>query len=144
MYTLRTSVAEDADFAYEAVKITMRDYAIETWGRWLEKESKETAIEDTQKGKIEIIYFGSEKAGVLQLKNSENEIFVNQIYLLPEYQNKGIGTCIINDLKEIAKKAKVPLKLNVLQVNPAKHFYANRDFKVEKETLERVHMKYVP
>lgn len=46
----------------------MRDYAIQTWGAWLDKESKQAAIEDTAKGKIQIICIGEEQAGTLEVE----------------------------------------------------------------------------
>ena len=91
MYTLRTSISADADFAYETVKTTMRDFAIQTWGTWHDQDSKNAAIQDTKLGKIQIIYVGNEKAGTLQYETTESEILVNQIYLLPPFQNRGIG-----------------------------------------------------
>ena len=48
----------------------MRDYAIQTWGAWLDKESKQAAIEDTAKGKIQIICIGEEQAGTLRGRRS--------------------------------------------------------------------------
>ncbi len=91
MYTLRTSISADADFAYETVKTTMRDFAIQTWGTWHDQDSKNAAIQDTKLGRIQIIYVGNEKAGTLQYETTESEILVNQIYLLPPFQNRGIG-----------------------------------------------------
>jgi GNAT superfamily N-acetyltransferase len=143
-YTLRQADFRDAEFAYEVVKVTMRDYAIQTWGTWLDKESKIAATIDTESGKIEIIYINNEKAGTLQLEKRKHEIFINQIYLLPSFQNKGVGRDIINDLKKMARDEKTPLKLTVLQVNPAKEFYIKNGFKIEKETQERVYMYYAP
>jgi GNAT superfamily N-acetyltransferase len=144
MYTLRQSDSGDAEFAYEVVKVTMRDYAIQTWGTWLDKESKIAAKVDTESGKIKIIYIENEKAGTLQLERRKNEIFINQIYLLPSFQSKGVGRDIVNDLKKMARDEKTPLKLSVLQVNPAKEFYIKNGFEIEKETQERVYMQYVP
>jgi GNAT superfamily N-acetyltransferase len=144
MYTLRKSDAGDAEFAYEVVKVTMRDYAIQTWGTWLDEESKIAAMVDTESGKIQIIYIENEKAGVLQLEKRKDEIFINQIYLLPSFQSKGVGRDIVNDLKKMARDENTPLKVSVLQVNPAKEFYIKNGFEIEKETQERAYMQYVP
>jgi hypothetical protein len=43
--TLRRAEAEDADFAFRVLKETMRDYAIATWGTWLEEESRRETVE---------------------------------------------------------------------------------------------------
>jgi len=144
MYTLRTSNSTDAEFAYETVKTTMRDFAIQTWGTWLDKESKRAAIEDTALGKIHIISVKNKMAGTLQYETKEGVILVSQIYLLPTFQKRGIGGSIINDLKNLSRDLNVPIKLSVLQVNSAKHFYIKNGFTIEKETDERVHMQYAP
>jgi len=144
MYTLRISNSTDAEFAYQTVKTTMRDFAIQTWGAWLDTESKRAAIEDTALGKINIIYVNNEMAGTLQYENKKGVILVSQIYLLPTYQNRGIGGSIVNDLKELSRDLNVPIKLSVLQVNTAKHFYFKNGFTIEKETHERVYMQYAP
>jgi hypothetical protein len=42
----RRANAEDADFAFEVLKETMRAHVIATWGAWHEEESRRQAIED--------------------------------------------------------------------------------------------------
>ena len=144
MYTLRTSNSTDAEFVYNTVKTTMRDFAIQTWGIWLDKESKSAAIEDTALGKIQIIYVNNEMAGTLQYETNDGVILVSQIYLLPPFQNMGIGGSIVNELKGMSRELNVPIKLSVLQVNSAKHFYTKNGFSIEKETRERAYMQYAP
>jgi GNAT superfamily N-acetyltransferase len=132
MYTLRKSVPTDAEFAYETVKITMRAFAIQTWGIWLDRESKQAAIQDTKLGKIKIIYVGSEKAGTLQYETTDSAILVSQIYLLPPFQKTGIGGEIVNKLKSKSRKLNLPIKLSVLRVNSATEFYLKQGFVIEK------------
>ncbi len=144
MYTLRKSNSADAEFAYETVKITMRDFAIQTWGIWLDRESKEAAIEDTKRGKIEIIYVGRDKAGTLQYETTESAILVSQIYLLPPFQKTGIGGKIVNKLKDKSRESNLPIKLSVLRVNSATEFYLKQGFVIEEETDERVFMQFAP
>ena len=144
MYTLRTSNFADADFAYETVKTTMRDFAIQTWGSWHDQESKNAAVQDTKLGKIQIIYVGIEKAGTLQYETSDTEIFVSQIYLLPPFQKRGIGGEIISKLQRQSRESNRPIKLSVLRVNSATDFYLKKGFFIENETEERVFMRYAP
>ena len=144
MYKLRKSNSTDAEFVYHTIKVTMRDYAIQTWGAWLDKESKQAAIEDTAKGKIQIICIGEEQAGTLEVEEVGSVLVINQLYLLPKFQNNGVGTQILRDLKEKARKMSVPIKLSVLLVNPAQQFYKRNGFTVHSETAERVYMRYTP
>ena len=144
MYKLRKSNSADAEFAYHTIRVTMRDYAIQTWGTWLDKESKQAAIEDTTKGKVQIICIGEEQAGTLMIEEHDDELVIDQLYLLPKFQNKGVGTEILRSLKEQARKMSVPIKLSVLRVNPAQRFYNRNGFTVSSETVERVYMRYTP
>jgi GNAT superfamily N-acetyltransferase len=144
MYTLRISNFSDADFAYETVKTTMRDFAIQTWGTWHDQESKNAAVQDTTLGKIQIVYVGNEKAGTLQYETTETGILVSQIYLLPPFQKRGIGGEIVSKLQEESRESNLPIKLSVLRVNSATEFYLKKGFLIEKETDERVFMQYAP
>ena len=122
----------------------MRDFAIQNWGTWHDQDSKNAAIQDTKLGKIQIVYVGNEKAGTLQYETTESEILVNQIYLLPPFQNRGIGGEIISNLQEKSRESNLPIKLSVLRVNSATEFYFKKSFVIEKETVERVFLQYAP
>jgi hypothetical protein len=87
---------------------------------------------------------GNEKAGTLQYEITESEILVNQIYLLPPFQNRGIGGEIISNLQEKSRESKLPIKVSVLRVNSATEFYFKKGFVIENETVERVFMQYAP
>ena len=144
MYRLKQSTAEDAEFAYHALKTTMREFAMQTWGVWLDEEAKKDAAHATQSGKVQIIYVDEVKVGTLQYVETESEIIVKQLYLLPAYQNQGIGGAIMNDLQKRAIELKLPIELSVLQVNSAKEFYLKKGFFVKLETAERIRMRYEP
>jgi len=143
-FELRQSVPQDADFAFQAVKETMRDYAIQTWGNWHEKETKIDAIEKTKTGEIQIIKFEGEDVGTLQFKEFEDYIEINKLYILSQHQNQGIGSQVILYLIELSKRYNKRLKLQVLQVNKAKDLYFRLGFKVLKQNSERQFLQYNP
>lgn len=144
MYTLKNSSASDADYIYQVVKTTMYEYAIQTWGVWLEKEAKEDARTSAAEGKVQIVYVDQSRVGILLVSTDESQIVVKQIYVMPAFQNQGIGTAIISDLKQHSEATRLPITLRVLQVNPAKQFYLNMGFQIEKQTKERAFMRYAP
>jgi GNAT superfamily N-acetyltransferase len=67
---------------------------------------------------------------------------LDKLYLLPTYQNRAIGSyllqCLIND----AKAAQVELRLTVLEVNPARRFYERHGFVLTQTISPRHHMKW--
>ena len=141
-FELRQSLPEDAEFAFQTVKETMRDYAIQTWGDWLEKESKVDAIDKTKSGELQIITYEGKDIGTLQIKEHEDYIEINKLYILNKHQNKGIGTQVLAYLIEHSRNRKKRLNLEVLQVNRAKEFYSRMGFKIIKENKERQFLQY--
>ena len=144
MYTLRVSTEADADFAYETIKTTMRDFALQTWGVWLDDEARQDAVQGARTGKLQVICSAGERVGLLQYEKSETEIAVKQLFLLPTFQYRGIGGEVVADLKKMSEQTMLPLVLSVLQVNPAKEFYLKKGFAIARETDERVFMQYFP
>jgi len=144
MYKLRKATTADSEFIYETVKTTMRKFAIETWGVWLDKEARKDAEEGAKNGKIQIICVNNEKVGTVQVAITENEIILKQLYILPKFQYRGIGGEILRDLKVKSNKSNLPITLRVLQVNSAKEFYLKNGFTVEKETAERMFFRCAP
>ena len=141
-FELRQSLPEDAEFAFQTVKETMRDYAIQTWGDWHEKESKVDAIDKTKSGELQIITYEGKDIGTLQIKEHEDYIEINKLYILSKHQNKGIGTQVLAYLIEHSRNRKKRLNLEVLQVNRAKEFYSRMVFKIIKENKERQFLQY--
>lgn len=144
MYSLRKSTSADAEFAYDTINTTMRNYALQTWGVWLDEQARQDAREGTHSGSIQIICVGKNRAGTVQWLNTDTEIRLKQLYILPPYQNKGIGGRIIDELKNEANEKVISIVMSVLQINRAKGFYIKKGFSVTDESAERVQMRYKP
>ncbi|WLR52036.1 N-acetyltransferase [Bacillus tianshenii] len=64
-----------------------------------------------------IILFQNEKAGRLLIANSEERINIVDLTLLPEFQNIGIGTHILEEVLTEAKACKRSVQLSVARNN---------------------------
>ncbi len=67
---------------------------------------------------------------------------VEDLYILPEFQNQGIGTAIILDIIEEAHQDCKPVRLRVLTSSPAKVLYERLGFVVVHIEPERYFMEY--
>ncbi len=67
-------------------------------------------------------------AGRLITEQSEGEIFLVDIALLPEQRNKGIGTTLLQELQDQAAQAGKLIRLHVELFNPARHLYERLGF----------------
>ena len=138
---LRKAAAADADFIYALVEKTMRGYVEQIWGDFSEDYNRRNIVESIASGIYSIIVVDGREVGALAVEREDTHIQLTQLYVLPEYQNQGIGTSLVRQLAQEAKKVKKPLRLRVLSVNPARKLYEREGFRVTSETPERFFME---
>ena len=142
--SLRPAIADDAEFAYRTTRDTMREYVLATWGAWNEEEVRQRSSENIAAGLTQIIELGHTAIGIHVVEREPDAIRLLQIFILPEYQRRGIGSHLIERLLAEARSARLPLRLRVLRVNPACALYQRMGFNVVEATPERYFMEHLP
>ena len=137
----RVAVASDADFVFRVVEATMRAYNEQQWGRFDVEANKKAIDERIAAGTFKVIRFEGADIGVLRVERHDGHIQLDQLFILPSHQNRGIGARIVRELIREAREAKKPLRLRVLEVNPARRFYEREGFRVVATTPGRIHME---
>jgi ribosomal protein S18 acetylase RimI-like enzyme len=130
--TFRPTAPSDLDFLWRLHLESMRDYVERTFGWDLEvQRGFITRAAEDEVGKILLV--DDREAGFWNIVESDEEIFLNSIVLLPDFQNLGIGTKLITKLLHGSVK---PVRLQVLKVNPARELYERLGFQIcdDKET----------
>jgi ribosomal protein S18 acetylase RimI-like enzyme len=140
--TLRASRSEDAGLFYDVTEQTMRVHIIAAGGAWDEERSRREAAEDSVNPSASVIMVGAVDAGILLVERLPHEVRLRTLYLLPSYQDHGVGCSLVSALQQEAAARCVPLRLDVLKVNPAKRFYERLGFGVEEETEHFFYMQY--
>jgi ribosomal protein S18 acetylase RimI-like enzyme len=77
---------------------------------------------------FDVILFDGDPAGRLYVHRRAAEIRVVDIALLPAYQGRGIGTCLLRELQAEAQARAVPLTIHVEVFNPARRLYERLGF----------------
>jgi len=113
----------------------MRVYAEQTWGRWDGRADLQLAFD-------EVIQYAGLDVGLIGVDRSSDYWFLDKLYLLPAYQNRGIGSYLLQRLIDDAKAAQVALQLAVLEVNPARRFYERHGFVLTHTISPRYHMEW--
>ena len=126
----RSILEIDFEFLWRLHNAALKEYVGRTWG-WDENWQRKDFLEKFNTGDGEIIVFEGKDIGFLWVIETENEILLASIRLLPEFQKRRVGTRIIRDLIEKSNK---PVKLQVLKVNPARGLYERLGFKISGET----------
>ena len=124
----------------------MKDYVAALTG-WDEVKEKEifTKYYDFSSYQISVIALDGSDIGYLKIDCSDEEIFLANIHLHPDYQNRGIGSRIIESLLADTAKRGVRVSLKVLKVNhAARRLYEKFGFSVEEEAEDYFLMRALP
>ena len=140
--TLRVSRNADAGLFYDVLEQTMRVHVIAAGGAWEEEPRRREAAEDSVNPGASVIVVGEVDAGILIVERLPDEVRLQMLCLLPSHQGRGIGCSLVSALQREAAARHVPLRLDVLKLNPARSFYERLGFGVEDESEYFFHMRY--
>lgn len=96
-------------------------------------------------GGMNIVWRDGEKIGVVGWRDYPDYIWLNEVFLLPEYQGQGVGSQIVNLSKDKARTAGKELRLQTLMANlGAKSLYERLGFTVTGTTDIHWQMTWTP
>jgi ribosomal protein S18 acetylase RimI-like enzyme len=138
---LRPATPQDSEFAYTLKKAALGEYVARIWG-WDETFQREFHEREFNPEGTEIILRDGRHVGLARIEREADHIYVRHLYIVPEAQNQGIGSHIVQEVLKEASKKKVPVRLHVLKVNePAVTFYEKHGFRVVGETRTHYRME---
>lgn len=89
-----------------------------------------------------IINFQEEKIGLIKLSHQVDKLHIRQFQILPNFQNKGVGSRVIKAIIKKANQLSLPITLNVLLNNPAKALYLKHGFEIISQNNFEYQMQY--
>ncbi|HET6444610.1 MAG TPA: GNAT family N-acetyltransferase [candidate division Zixibacteria bacterium] len=132
-YSLRQATNADYDFLYHLKTTCLKEYVAATWG-WDEEYQQGRFAEFFDPAATQVVVVDGRDVGQLSVEDKGEELFLAGIYLLPDWQNRGLGTEIIQSLLSAAEASGQWVSLQVLRVNPARSLYERLGFRVLAET----------
>lgn len=131
----------DSEFAYQTKKTAFRQYVELVWG-WDEEEQRRLHSRRFSSQEFNVIQLSGVDAGILATVREADCVNLNQIFILPKYQGKGIGTACVRRVIEDAAAAKLSVRLQVLKVNSrAMAFFQKLGFKKIGESDTHIQME---
>ncbi len=141
---IRKAVEKDGDFAYFVKKAAFREYVEKVWG-WDEEEQQRLHQRRFAAQDFRVIMVAHRDVGILAVVVQPDCLQLDQLFILPEYQGKGIGRRCMALVIEEAGGLHLPMCLRVLKVNPrALAFYERIGFVRTGETDTHVLMRHDP
>lgn len=144
-YRLRKASAQDVVFLFNVSTEAMRpvveslhpDQTFNTESEF--KNYQEKYIPD----EIDVIQLDGVDIGRLRIVRSAESIYIGGIQILPEFQNRGIGTVIVTDLIQESNSVGIPITLEVHEVNTkALNFYKKLGFVEVGREEGKLSMRY--
>jgi len=123
---------KDFQYGYDLWKLTQKEFLEKINGELNDKfefkNYKDERIRNLENNYL--IKYNENIIGWLEYEIYNDYIFINQLHITTEYQNKGIGTKILNEFIVYGKKENKNIYLEVLQGNErALNYYAKIGFK---------------
>jgi ribosomal protein S18 acetylase RimI-like enzyme len=110
-YQLVAASVQDKEWLEQLRRAVYRDLFFATWGAWDEARHLRHCEECWNLGSIYLVETGETRVGMIQLFELPDAVEVGEIQIAPTYQNKGIGTRILQDTiaRAHAERKKVSL-----------------------------------
>jgi ribosomal protein S18 acetylase RimI-like enzyme len=141
-YTLRPAKKTDYDFLYHLIEVCLKEYVEATWG-WDDEFQQNHFAEHFDITGCQIVLVNGRKAGQRTVIQQEHSLFISGIYILPEFQNRGLGSRLVEEVLTQARESGRPVTLQVLKVNkPARRLYERLGFVVTAEKTTHYVMKW--
>jgi putative hydrolase of the HAD superfamily len=126
---LKPAKDTDREFAYQVKKAAEGTYITELWG-WDEGVQRNFHAKQWQENRPNIIFYGNRPIGTLAVNEKTEGIEVAQFFILPEFQNRGIGTFLMRQIVERADQSGRKIRLRYLKNNPVATFYLRLGFQI--------------
>ena len=135
--------ASHQEFAYLVKKQAMGPYIKQLWG-WDEQFQQTWSDNDWLNKPPQIVLYGDKPIGTIRIIEDDSSIHIERLYLLPKYQNKGIGSHLLIGILNKAQQTGRSASLCVLKINPAKNLYLRHGFSITGEEEHLYFMECKP
>ena len=137
---LSQAAAADFDVTFAIKKASGGGYIRDVFG-WDEQaqlrfHKKQFSPEDSH-----LIVVDAKVVGWISVFDSEDCTKVSELYVLPEFQNRGIGTSVLLEVVAHARRRDVPACIRVFKINQrAIRLYERLGFRAQEQDGPFVHM----
>jgi len=132
---------EDYDFALATYLASTKPLLI-ALGRWDEERVVSRFAGSFDPALIKILNVADSDIGWLQVSETPDEIHLDQLHLVENSQNQGIGTYLIRELQNRASSAEKALTLNVIRGNRAQALYERLGLRLVGGDEEKIRMAW--
>lgn len=125
-------IESDFEFSFKLKKAAMGPYIEEKWG-WDDDFQRQFHTDHFTQRRFKFISIDDQDVGSFWFERFSDHWRFGEFYILPEFQNKGIGTHILSSAIVEADKSRLPIRLEYLKWNKVGSLYNKLGFKIISE-----------
>ncbi len=141
---IRKAEASDSEFVFTVKKAAFREYVEQVWG-WDDNYQRKLHDKRFAAQNVCIVQWCEVDVGFLAISHTSDMLKVDQLFILPEHQGRGIGSACMTRIVNDAGLEQKPVMLQVLKVNTRGiAFYQRLGFTIIGESTTHVQMERLP
>ena len=140
--TRRSATESDREFLFQLLKLALGPHIEAVYGPWDESWQRRHFERTTDVFSHIVLELDSASIGCLFVEEDDSSLLLHRILLLPEFQNQGLGSAVVSEILEAARRSRRSVRLQVFRGNPARRLYQRLGFSVVGESDTHVMMEY--
>ena len=144
MLTRRPATAGDTDFARDAHHRGYRQVSERQFGPWDEAFQDEAFAREWTAHPVEILEWFGDRAGWAIDEDRDDDVHIRELIVHPEFQGRGVGTALLREAMDLARRRGVPVHLGTFIVNRALQLYLRLGFVEIDRTDTHVILRWHP
>jgi GNAT superfamily N-acetyltransferase len=140
----RPSTPADRTFLRNLHHAVYRDVVVRQFGSWDERAQDEWFEKGLAEAVMSIVEEAGVPVGAIGLNTAPDCLHLVELQILPQWQNRGLGSTLVDRQLSEARARGVPIRLRVLRENRARLLYERKGFAVTGETDTHYLMEWHP
>lgn len=127
--TFEITKVSDADKeALAELRIEAMRESLENIGRFDRDRARSRFLNEFSAVDTRKVMVNRALVGFFVVKNKNDHLLLDHIYICPRYQNRGIGSEILASIKNMASEINLPIRLGALRNSRSNDFYKKHGF----------------
>lgn len=140
--TLREARPDDGEFLLSLARQAYQEVLELQFDGWKEDVHGKRYAEKIATLPFRIVELNGERIGTVSSSAHEDHLRVNELVVLPAFQNHGIGSRLLLGELERARSAGLPVRLNTFRLNRALGFYEHHGFVITARRDEYIDLEW--
>lgn len=121
-------VAENEKESLAQLRISAMRESLEAIGRFDPARARSRFIDGFDRDATRKIEIDGRLIGFYALKDKEDHLYLDHLYIHPDFQGNGLGASILRSVIALAQERKLPLRLGALRGSRSNRFYLAHGF----------------